>query len=175
MTNRKRCLGIAIVVFAAVIVNSILIFRPPSIKQHPSDLYAEGEYQGKEGVLMQTRYNNCGPAALQMIFDHYNISSSLDEIDRSVRVAGNGTTMLSLKQMAELKGLHAEGWRLTLNDFMNISFPLLLFVHNDHFVVADSIRNNMVFLRDPAIGKVRIATTDLPKIWGGEALVFAKK
>ncbi len=175
MISRKRCIGIAIVVFAAVIVNSFWIFRLPSVKQHPSDLFGGGEDQGTEGVLMQTRYNNCGPAALQMIFDHFKISSSLDEIERSVRVARNGTTMLSLKQMAELKGLHAEGWRLTLNDFLNTSFPLLLFVHNDHFVVADSIRNNMVFLRDPAIGKVRIATTNLPKIWGGEALVFAKK
>ncbi len=175
MTNRKRCIGIAIVVFAAVIVNSSWIIRLPSLKEHPSDFYAEGEYQGEEGVHMQTRYNNCGPASLQMIFDHYKISSSLDEIERSVRVTGNGATMLSLKQMAEFKGLRAEGWRLTLNDFLNTSFPLLLFVHNDHFVVADSISNNMVFLRDPAIGKVRIAATNLPKIWGGEALVFTKK
>ena len=88
MTNRKRCIGIAIVVFAAVIVNSSWIIRLPSLKEHPSDFYAEGEYQGEEGVHMQTRYNNCGPASLQMIFDHYKISSSLDEIERSVRVTG---------------------------------------------------------------------------------------
>jgi ABC-type bacteriocin/lantibiotic exporter with double-glycine peptidase domain len=175
MTNKKRCIGIAIVVFAVAIVNSSWIVRPPDLKQHPSGWYAGGEYQGREGVIFQTSYNDCGPAALQMIFEHYKISITLDEIERSVRLTGNGTTMLSLKQMAELKGLHAEGWRLTVNDFLNTSFPLLLFVHNDHFVVADSVCNRIVFLRDPAIGKVEIPTTDLPQIWRGEALVFAQK
>ena len=137
-------------------------------------MYAGGEFQGTEGVLMQTSYNNCGPAALQMIFDHYKIPSTIDEIERNVRLTENGTTMLALKQMAELKGLHAEGWRLTLNDFLNTSFPLFLFVHNDHFVVADSVCNRIVFLRDPAIGKVEIPTKNLPRIWRGEALVFAQ-
>jgi ABC-type bacteriocin/lantibiotic exporter with double-glycine peptidase domain len=175
MTNKKRYIGIAIVVIAAGIVNSSRIFRPSSLGQLPSEVYAGGEYGGKEGVLMQTRDNNCGPAALKMIFDYYKIPSTIDEIERSIRLTDSGTTMLSLKRMAELKGLHSEGWRLTLNDFVNTSFPLLLFVHNDHFVVADSVCNRIVFLRDPAIGKVRIPTRELPQIWRGEALVFALK
>ena len=175
MTNKKRCIGIAIVVFAVAIVNSSWIVRLPDLKQHPSSWYGGGGYQRKEGVIFQTSYNDCGPAALQMIFEHYKISSTLGEIERSVRLTGNGTTMLSLKQMAELKGLYVEGWRLTLNDFLNTSFPLLLFVHDDHFVVADSVCNRIVFLRDPSMGKVEIPTTDLPQIWRGEALVFAQK
>ncbi len=175
MTRKKRCIGIAIIVLAAGIVNSSWIIHPLRINQLPSGWYAGGEYQGREGVLFQTSYNDCGPAALQMIFDHYKISSTVDEIERSVRVTESGTTMLSLKQMAELKGLHAEGWRLTLQDFLNTSFPLLLFVHRDHFVVADSICNDIVFLRDPAIGKVRIRIKELSQIWQGEALVFAQK
>ena len=116
----------------------------------------EENIKGRKGCSCKHSYNDCGPAALQMIFDYYKIPSTIDEIERNVRLTDNGTTMLSLKQMAELKGLHAEGWRLTFNDFLNSSFPLLLFVHNDHFVVADSICNHIVFLRDPAIGKVRI-------------------
>ena len=55
MTNKKRYIGIAIVVFAVGIVNSSWIFRLPGIRQHPSGWYVGGEYQGKEGVLMQTQ------------------------------------------------------------------------------------------------------------------------
>ncbi len=176
MTNKKRFVGIAIAVLAAGIINSSWIFYPPSVRQRISVWNAGGENERKEeSVLMQTRYNNCGPTALQMIFDYYKISSTVDEIERTVPMTENGTTMLALKQMAELKGLHAEGWRLTFNDFLNSSFPLLLFVHKDHFVVADSICNHIVFLRDPAIGKVRIPAKEFPKIWQGEALVFNGK
>ncbi len=175
MTNKKRCIGIATVVLAVGVVNSSWIFHLPDSTQEVPGWYGGGEYQGQEGVLMQTSYNDCGPASLQMIFDHYNIPCTLGEIERDVRLTGSGTTMLALKQMSELKGLHTEGWRLTLEDFFTASFPLLLFVHNDHFVVADSICDHMIFLRDPAIGRVKIRATDLPKIWRGEALVFAQK
>jgi len=174
-TNKKRFIGIAMVVLVAGIINSSWIFYPLSVRQRSSAWNVGGENEEKEGgVLIQTRSNNCGPTALQMIFDYYKIPSTVGEIERNVRMTENGATMLGLKHMAEFKGLHAEGWRLTLNDFAKSSFPLLLFVRNDHFVVADSIRNHIVFVRDPAIGKVRIPEGKLHKIWQGEALVFSK-
>ena len=175
MTSKKRFVGIALVVLAAGIINSSLVSLSPSYRHRLSAWYVGGEYEGKGGVLMQTRYNNCGPCALQMIFDYYKIPSTVDEIERNIRLTENGTTMLALKEMAELKGLHAEGWRLTSKDFLNSSFPLLLFVRNDHFVVADSICNYTVFLRDPAIGRVIIPTRKLSQIWQGEALIFNEK
>ena len=175
MTKKKRYAGIAVVVLAAGIVNSSWVFHAPIFRKNISDVYAGGEYQGTEGVLMQSSYNDCGPAALQMIFDRYGISSTVEEIGRTVRLTGSGASMLSLKQMAELKGLHAEGWRLTLADLARASFPVMLFVHDDHFVVADSIYNNIVFIRDPAIGRIKMETCNLPKIWRGETLIVAQK
>jgi len=175
MKRKKRYIGIAIVVLAAGVVNSWWIVHPAIFKQNIPDGYAEGEYQGTDGVLMQSSYNDCGPAALQMIFDHYGIPSTVDEIERTVQPKGDGVTMLALKRMAEEKGLRAEGWRLTLGDLTKASFPLLLFVHNDHFVVGDSMDNRMIFLRDPAIGRIKMPTFNLPQIWRGETLIVAQK
>ncbi len=175
MNSRKRWVAIVLVVVAAGIVNSLLISHSHSLRKYLFDWYAGGEYQGKEGVIMQTRYNNCGPTALQMIFDYYKVPSTIDEIERNVHPAGNGTTMLALEEMAERKGLHAEGWRLTFSDFVNSTFPLLLFVRNDHFVVADSVYKDDVFLRDPSIGRVRMPKMNLLHIWKGEALVFSAR
>ncbi|MGC8594675.1 MAG: cysteine peptidase family C39 domain-containing protein [Candidatus Kryptoniota bacterium] len=36
---------------------------------------------------MQTMPNDCGPASLKMIFDHYRIPSTLSEIDRLSQTA----------------------------------------------------------------------------------------
>jgi ABC-type bacteriocin/lantibiotic exporter with double-glycine peptidase domain len=76
--------------------------------------------------------------------------------------------------MSELKGLHAEGWRLTSKDFPSILFPALLFIHDDHYVVADSIWNDDVFVRDPAIGRLKIPKGKLTQIWKGEILLFTR-
>ena len=68
-------------------------------------------------VILQNKENNCGPVTLKMIFDHYKIPCTLDEIESNIKVTRRGISMLALKEMSELKGLHAEGWRLTVDDF----------------------------------------------------------
>jgi ABC-type bacteriocin/lantibiotic exporter with double-glycine peptidase domain len=110
-----------------------------------------------------------------MIFDYYRIPSTVQEIEQTIRLNEKGSTMLALKEMSELKGLHAEGWRLARKDFSNISFPALLFIHDDHYVVADSIWNDNVFVRDPAIGRLRIPKGKLAQIWKGEILLLERK
>jgi ABC-type bacteriocin/lantibiotic exporter with double-glycine peptidase domain len=133
-----------------------------------------GIYLGNHGVRFQTGINNCGPTSLQMIFDYYRIPSTVQEIEQTIGMNEKGSTMLALKEMSELKGLHAEGWRLTPHDFSNIMFPALLYIHDDHFVVADSIWNDNVFVRDPAIGRLEIPKGKLTQIWKGEILLFKR-
>lgn len=125
------------------------------------------------GVILQSKNNNCGPTALKMIFDRYGIEISLEEIEQKVQLHTNGSSMLSLKSVAQAKGLKTEGWRLSLIDLMNVTFPILLFIHQNHFVVADSIdKNDDLYLRDPSLGRLKIAKERLPNIWTGETLLF---
>jgi ATP-binding cassette subfamily B protein RaxB len=110
-----------------------------------------------------------------MILDHYDIPSTTDEIERHVRLTARGSTMLSLQEMAELKGLTATGWRLSVEELASRPLPALLFVHRDHFVVADSVCGGQVFLRDPAIGRIRMPERKLMHIWNGETLLFGRQ
>ncbi len=169
-SNHSRIFGI--VVSAIVIMTCLL-------SQHARESFSAwrmgGIYLGNQGVRIQTGINNCGPTSLQMIFDYYGIPSTVQEIEQTIRLNEKGSTMLALKEMSEMKGLHAEGWRLTPNDISNVLFPALLFVHDDHFVVADSIWNDNVFVRDPAIGRLKIPKGKLTQIWKGEILLFKRK
>ena len=134
-----------------------------------------GVFIGKENVRFQTRENDCGPASLQMIFDHYSICSTIDAVGRSAGLTEKGVTMFALKQTAKLNGLDADGWRLTAEELSHSQFPALLFVNHDHFVVADSVCGDEFFLRDPAIGRVRISRAMFSRIWKGETLLFHSK
>lgn len=149
--------------------------QTPNASKKISAFKMGAEYLDNKGVVLQTKYNNCGPSALKMIFDYYKIASTLEEIDNNVGLTKKGSSMLALKEMAELKGLKAEGWKLTLDDFMKRQFPVLLFVHENHYIIADSVGDNEVFIRDPAIGRLKMNKNKLTSIWNGEAIIFTLK
>jgi ABC-type bacteriocin/lantibiotic exporter with double-glycine peptidase domain len=114
----------------------------------------------------------CGPLALKMIFDYYKISSTVDEIETHAGVTKNGTSMFSLKETAESKGLHAEGWRLTTDELVKGTFPVILFINGNHYIVADSIMKNEIYVRDPNIGNLKYNIDLFGVLWKGEALIF---
>jgi ABC-type bacteriocin/lantibiotic exporter with double-glycine peptidase domain len=130
-------------------------------------------YLGIEGVIMQDKGNTCGPAALKMILDAHGKTVQLSELEKRSDTIHGGWSMQSLKNLAEHYGLRAEGWKLDVEALCRSRFPVILFVENRHFVVADSVDTGGFFLvRDPAIGRMKIHRRALGRIWTGETLVF---
>ena len=81
--------------------------------------------------------------------------------------------MLMLKELAGREGLRAEGWRLSLKELLRARLPAILFINENHFVVVDSVsESGDVFMRDPALGKLKMAGAMLLKVWSGETLIF---
>ncbi len=168
MKQKKIIAAIVLIASVAGLSAICWFLQKPHADRILSAWMINAEYIGDDGIVMQTKHNSCGPSALKMIFDHYNISSSLKEIEQSVNLTQKGSSMLALKEMAELRGLKAEGWRFTLEDFLRSSFPSILYVNKDHYIVADSVSvDGNVYVCDPAIGKLRISKEKLNKIWGG--------
>jgi ABC-type bacteriocin/lantibiotic exporter with double-glycine peptidase domain len=133
-----------------------------------------GVYVGIDGVIMQDKSNNCGPAALKMILDVYGKKVPLRELEKGGAGRG-GWSMQALKELAEQHGLRAEGWKLNWEALCKSEFPVILFVENKHFVVVDGVDTAGFFsVRDPAIGRMTIYRRALSKIWTGETLVFGE-
>jgi ABC-type bacteriocin/lantibiotic exporter with double-glycine peptidase domain len=166
----------SMLLFAVIVLGGMTLFSSPDEFKRFRSWWMGGEYLGSEGVVLQDKQNNCGPAALKMVFDYYGIPSTLAEIEQSVGLTAKGSSMLALKEMAELKGLRAEGWRYTLKDFLKAQMPVIVFVNGDHFAVVDSITEHKeILMRDPALGRLKLPAKRLPNIWNGETLVFGKQ
>ena len=132
-------------------------------------------YLGIEGVTMQDKSNTCGPAALKMILDVHGKNVPLCELEKGNKAPERGWSMQSLKDLAEQCGLRAEGWRLDPEALCKSRFPVILFVENRHFVVVDGVDTcGFFFVRDPAIGRMKIHRRALSRIWAGETLVFGE-
>lgn len=160
--NRRKILALlgllSILVLGAAMVGTVLMIHSPESWKRFFAWQMHAEYVGSDGVVLQDKKSNCGPAALKMILDVYNVSVTIPEIEQQVAVHASGSTMLALKEMAELKGLRAQGWRFTLEDFLRSRLPAILFVKGDHFVVADSVSSSgTMFIRDPALTMVASA------------------
>jgi ABC-type bacteriocin/lantibiotic exporter with double-glycine peptidase domain len=135
-----------------------------------------GKFLGRDGVVMQDKSNNCGPSALKMIFDYFEIPVAVDELEHSVGLRSKGSSMLALKEVAESKGLRAEGWNLTFSDVARSTLPAIVFVHNNHFAVVDSVvERDFVYLRDPTFGRVRLSAAEFRRVWKGETLILRKQ
>ncbi len=146
------------------------MFRPTDWKS------LKGEYLGSEGVIYQTKKNNCGVAAVKMVLEMNGVPASFTEVESELPLTAEGATMLTLQTVLRQYGLESEGWRIDVEELPNRRFPMILFVHGDHFVVADSVDGQTreeVFLRDPSSGRWRVPRSTLRKIWKGETLIFS--
>jgi ABC-type bacteriocin/lantibiotic exporter with double-glycine peptidase domain len=174
--NKKKKYALVGLIVLVLIVAALIVIGWKFHNSEKDDQYAfwktPGEYLGNYGVVFQMNTNECGPCALKMIFDYYDIPISLKKIETGITLTEKGTSMLDLKKIAERNGLKAEGWRFTFDDFMRSSFPSILYVNNNHFIVADSVRQDTVYFRNPAMGRMKIGKNELCEIWKGETLVF---
>lgn len=133
-------------------------------------------YLGSAGVVFQNRSNDCGVAALMMVFSQYGVRSSQRNIEQKANLGFQGTSLLTLKELAKSAGLEADGWKLSFEDLARIQFPAILFVENHHFVVVDSVdRKGCLFVRDPAVGRLKIPRRKAIEIWKGETLVIIRE
>jgi len=130
------------------------------------------EYLGDEEVILQKNRNDCGVAALKMIFDHFEIPVSYEEICEKVLEKG-GSTMLSLKRMANSKGLKVEGFILSFEDLRKVKLPAITFVNGKHYVVISKItEDRKIIVLDPSIGKLKYSFRQFQRIWKGYTLIF---
>ncbi|MBN1397906.1 MAG: hypothetical protein JXA06_07735 [Bacteroidetes bacterium] len=178
MKHRKLTAFLGIIMIMSVSAGMVLfigfLLTPHADKKIAAWMMHAEFIESCEGFL-QTKQNNCGPTAIKMIFDHYHIPSSINEIEQNVNLTEKGSSMLALKRMAELKGCKAEGWNLSLKDLPKNPFPAILFVNKNHYIVADSISSDQyIHIKDPAIGRLKIKIEKLKNIWDGETLIINK-
>jgi len=175
---KKKRIKIIIILILILSFPFVGIFVTHQFIEHPDywkktvAFFKGAKYLGEDGIILQKYINDCGPAALKIIFDHFKIPATLEEITEKV-LGKNGSSMLSLKEMAELKGLKAEGWRFTFKDLKKMKLPAIAFVKGNHYVVISEItENGNIIVLDPAIGKLKYSSRGFQRIWKGETLVL---
>lgn len=146
-------------------VLSLACVAPPTIAV-PITPYRTLRY---EGVIGQTSYYTCGPAAVATLLTHYYgqptaESEILELSEKAMEGSGKsaeerGVTALALRQALANKNIQARGMRLSLASltdyFRQGGLPVVLHVTKPqmHYVLAVGIVGDWVILADPSWGR----------------------
>jgi peroxiredoxin len=139
-------------------------------------LYLHPTKAGREATAgHQPRLKSSARESLRMIFESFQISPATGDCAKEITLEGTRASMLTLKRIAECKGLKAEGWRYSLADLVSAPKPAIVFIETNHFAVVDSVSKSiLIYLRDPWTGHRTLKKEEFEAIWDGRTLVFSQ-
>lgn len=110
---------------------------------------------------------DCGPTCLRIIAKHYDKLISLQEIRNLSETTREGSSLLKLSDAAESIGFKTIGVKLDYNKLEEAPTPLIAHFNNNHFVVVYKIKNDTVYISDPAYGLLTYNKDEFIKHWIG--------
>ena len=117
-------------------------------------------------VVLQRSRSDCGAAVLKMVLDHHGTANrTLESIEAAADTGPGGTSLLSLKRVAEQMGLMGQGLRLSIEHLSDVPMPVIAHVHGDHFVVVRHAGHEII-IDDPSIGRLRMSAGSFDRAWG---------
>lgn len=103
----------------------------------------------------QLEARDCGAACLQIISKYYGKFFSLDELREISGVTKEGISVYDLCESAETIGLKALPVKTDFRKLKDdIPLPCIAHWRNSHFIVVYKVKDNKVYVSDPAIGLV---------------------
>ncbi len=109
---------------------------------------------------------DCGPTCLRMVAEYHGKKYSLQNLRSKSFITRAGVSMLGISDAAEAIGFRTMGVKASL-DKMTEEHPVPFIAHwgQNHFVVVYKIKNNKVYVADPAHGLVTYTTEEFNKQW----------
>ena len=130
-------------------------------------------------VVKQSDIKDCGPCCLQSIIRYYGGYVSLEKIREDCNTTMKGTTVYHLIRSARKYGFDAMAKKYLDKSIEQIKLPAIIHVHYDngldHFMCLYEIKNNKLFLMDPAKGKIVMTTNDFYQIFTGVTIELSPK
>ncbi|MFP3860384.1 MAG: peptidase domain-containing ABC transporter [Bacteroidales bacterium] len=109
---------------------------------------------------------DCGPACLRMVAKHYGKNFTLQTLRDRSYITREGVSMLGISDAAESIGFRTMGVRISWEQLVSEA-PLPCIAHwkQNHFVVVYKIKNDKVFVSDPARGRITYPKDEFMRGW----------
>jgi len=108
---------------------------------------------------------DCGPACVKMISKFYGKHYTLQTLRKQMFVDREGVSLLGILHCAEQLGFKAEAGRTLIDEIKNINSPIIVHWKKRHFIIVYKIKNETVYIADPAVGKYTLPINKFKAGW----------
>lgn len=110
---------------------------------------------------------DCGPTCLRIIAKHYGKLISLQEIRGLSETTRAGSNLLKLSDAAEAIGFKSIGIKVSFQKLKEAPLPIIVHFNKNHFVVVYKIKDNTIYISDPAYGLITYTKDEFIPRWIG--------
>jgi len=104
----------------------------------------------------QGEHAECGLAALAILMGYHGVQVSLADLRQEAGSTLLGSTVLSLRNLARLRGFRASAHRVEPDRLAALGLPLIAHYRFIHFVVVERVSADWVGINDPSGGPRRV-------------------
>jgi ATP-binding cassette subfamily B protein len=111
---------------------------------------------------------DCGPSCLKMVAGFYRKNFSLETLRKRCYITKEGVSFLGLSEAADSIGFRTLGVKIPFSKLEeNVPLPCIVHWRQKHFVVVYRIRNDKIWVADPAIGLIKYSREEFLANWSG--------
>lgn len=171
LTGRSRKRARAFLFSSAFVALAAFVANRIELLDRTKARLSDAIYLDQVGVSRQLSLDDCGVAAMEMLIAHLTgRSERLDSLRQLTIARRRGISFAELSAFAETRGLRATGWQMSVEELRTHALPVIVQFPN-HFLVLDSFSGaEEAILRDPSIGRIRMAVRDFERAWTGRVL-----
>lgn len=109
---------------------------------------------------------DCGPACLKMVAGFYKRNFPLDFLRKKCYITREGVSFLGLSEAAGSLGFSTLGVKIPFEMLsQKVTLPCIVHWGQRHFIVVYKIKDDKVWIADPASGLVRYTRDEFEKKW----------
>jgi ATP-binding cassette subfamily B protein len=117
-------------------------------------------------LIRQLDSQDCGPACIRMIAAHYGRDFSQEFLTEKCPMFKQGVSISSLSEVAEAIGFRCLYVKVGFQKMMEKApLPAVAYWNQEHFIVVYKIKDNKVYVADPAIGLITYTIEEFLSGW----------
>ena len=116
----------------------------------------------------QAEAKDCGPTCIKIIAKYYGKTINTQDLRQLSETTRAGSNLIGISDAAESIGFRSLGIKLAYNKLKEAPLPCIIHWNNNHYVVLYKIKNEKVYLSDPAHGLITYTKKKFIKLWIGK-------